>query len=107
MGKIRLNTEVVGVDEMENGQWKVVVKDWRNQGKVKEEIWDAVVLATCWYDHPVYPTTEGIEEATEKDLVRHAKWWRGTKGYEGMVCHVVLEHLVAVAENYLSCSASW
>jgi cation diffusion facilitator CzcD-associated flavoprotein CzcO len=93
MGKIRLNTEVVGIDELEDGGWKVVLRDWSDgsQGKVKEEVWDAVVLATCWYDDPVYPTTEGMQKAKEKGLVKHAKWWRGPKAYEGKVHHAAFK----------------
>src|ERR1700734_3625808 len=46
-GKIRLNTEVVAVDQIgPDGGWKVVLKDWTDQGKGREteERWDAVVV---------------------------------------------------------------
>jgi cation diffusion facilitator CzcD-associated flavoprotein CzcO len=79
------------VDSPGDGGWKVIVRDWSNdgRGKVKEERWDAVVLATCWYDAPVFPTTEGIEDAKKQGLVKHSKWWKGPKGYEGKVRHIV------------------
>ena len=54
-GQIRLNTEVTSVDEISNidgGGWKVICRDWSEKGKGAEieEIWDAVVVATAWYD---------------------------------------------------------
>ena len=87
-GKIRLNTEVTSVDELELGRgWKVSLKDWSDEGKGKviEEVWDAVVVANGWSDNPVWPETEGLEALKEKGLAKHAKWWRGPSGYEGKV----------------------
>ena len=38
-----------------------------------------------WYDNPVWPDTEGLEELRKRGLARHAKWWRGPEGCEGKV----------------------
>ena len=88
-GAIRLNTEVVRVEEVRGGGgWKVVVRDW-NEGaeraKEVEESWDAVVVAVGWYDNPVWPETDGLEELRKRGLAMHAKWWRGPEGCEGKV----------------------
>ena len=87
-GVIRLNTEVVRLEEVpRGGGWKVVVRDWNEgaEGKEVEESWDAVVVAIGWYDNPVWPETEGLEELRKRGLARHAKWWRGPEGCEGKV----------------------
>lgn len=91
-GKIRLHTEVVGVDEIgPDGGWKVVMKDWSDQGKGREfdEIWDAVVIATAWYDNPNWPETEGLEELRKKEIAKHAKIWEGPDAFIGNRCAVV------------------
>lgn len=64
------------------------LKDWNKEGSVTEEVWDAVVLATGFYDHPVWPETQGLDQAREKGLAKHAKWWRGPQGYEGKVINL-------------------
>jgi len=87
--KIKLNREVVNVDESEGGGWKVMSRDWNDNdspGREVEEIWDAVVVAVGWYDHPVWPETEGIEELKKRGLAKHAKWYRGPEEYKGKVC---------------------
>lgn len=91
-GKIRLNTEVVAVDEIgsttaTNGGWKVVMRDWSDQGEGREivEEWDAVVIATAWYDNPNWPETEGLEEVREKGIAKHAKVWLGPDEFKGKV----------------------
>jgi cation diffusion facilitator CzcD-associated flavoprotein CzcO len=87
-GKIRLNTEVVAVEQIgPDGGWKVVLKDWTDQGKGREieERWDAVVVATAWYDNPNWPETEGLEELRRKGIAKHAKIWDGPEEFKGKV----------------------
>ncbi|KAF5346510.1 hypothetical protein D9756_010051 [Leucocoprinus leucothites] len=82
-GKIKLNIEVMRVEEQENGGWKVEIRDWNDGvGESRVEDWDAVVLAVGWYDHPVWPSTPGLDVLREKCLAQHAKWYRGPQGYE-------------------------
>lgn len=88
-GKIRLNMEVVNIEEQPQGQgWKVSTRDW-NEGKTTgekiEEIWDAVVVAVGWYDNPVWPETPGLDILRERGLAVHAKEYRGPQGNEGKV----------------------
>ena len=74
------------MDECKGGGWKVTSKDWNDShcpGREVEEFWDAVVVAVGWYDHPVWPETEGIEEMKERGMAKHAKWYRGPEGYGG------------------------
>ncbi|KIK97591.1 hypothetical protein PAXRUDRAFT_136001 [Paxillus rubicundulus Ve08.2h10] len=87
-GKIRLNHEVTRVDEVEEadgGGWRVVMTDWTagESGVRKEEMWDAVVVTTVWFDNAYYPNVEGLDTIKETGRVRHAKTWRGPSGYEG------------------------
>jgi cation diffusion facilitator CzcD-associated flavoprotein CzcO len=87
-GAIRLNTEVVAVQELrERAGWKVILKDWRDgaDGKITEEVWDGVVVANGWYDNPVWPKTEGLQELVEMGLASHAKFYRGPMEYAGKV----------------------
>lgn len=87
-GKMKLNMEVVRVEELPEGQgWKVKVRDWNEgkEGEEVEEVWDAVVVAVGWYDHPVWPDTPGLEILRERGLAVHAKWYRGPQGNEGKV----------------------
>ncbi|KIY64509.1 FAD/NAD(P)-binding domain-containing protein [Cylindrobasidium torrendii FP15055 ss-10] len=108
-GKIRLNIDVQEVRELPEGQgWKVVIKDWNQDGKVKAEIYAKVVIAVSWYDNPVWPNTEGLDAVREEDLAVHAKWWRGPTGYEGKRALVIgnanssndmAAHLAPVAES--------
>ncbi|TFK70881.1 FAD/NAD(P)-binding domain-containing protein [Pluteus cervinus] len=93
-GSIRLNMEVVKVEEQDEGKgWKITMKDWNDgkEGKVVEEFWDAVVVANGWYDTPLWPDTEGVDILKEAGLAKHAKWWRGQYGfgYEGKKVLVV------------------
>jgi hypothetical protein len=81
-----LNTQVVRVNELEDGDWLVVVKDW--SALVKEgsrRALDAVVVATRWYDNPVWPDSESLDEARAKGPATCAKEYRGPTGYEGKV----------------------
>jgi cation diffusion facilitator CzcD-associated flavoprotein CzcO len=96
-GSIRLNIEVVGVDEVEGegAGWKVVMKDWSTEGGGKEitEHWDAVVIATAWYDNPKWPDTQGLEGLREAGIARHAREWMGAgrrygEEFVGKVCFV-------------------
>lgn len=90
-GSVRLNTEVCAVEELPGGLgWRVRMRDWRpgQDGRVFEELWDAVVVANGWYDTPVWPQTPGLEKITALGLAKHAKVYRGPKGYEGKVCFV-------------------
>ncbi|KAF8989762.1 hypothetical protein BDQ17DRAFT_421682 [Cyathus striatus] len=90
-GEIKLNTEVVRVEELppveggDTGGWKIILRDWGNdkQGEEREEHWDAVVVAVGWYDNPVWPSTPGLDVLRDKGVAKHAKEWRGAKGYEG------------------------
>ncbi|KAJ6585775.1 hypothetical protein B0H19DRAFT_1110723 [Mycena capillaripes] len=86
-GKIRLSTEVLWVDELPDARgWSVTTRDWRagKDGEVNVEIWDAVVVATSWYDFPVWPeSTPGLAAARAAGLATHAQTWHGPVGYEG------------------------
>ncbi|KAJ3549191.1 hypothetical protein NMY22_g973 [Coprinellus aureogranulatus] len=82
-GQIRLNTEVVTVEERPWGEgWKVSMRDWSDEGKEIEEIWDAVVVAVHWHDNAEWPSTPGLGELRQLGLAKHAKVWRGPQGYE-------------------------
>ena len=76
---------MVRLEEVRGGWWKVVVRDWNEgaEGKQVVESWDAVVVAIGWYDNPVWPETDGLEEARKRGLARHSKWWQGPEGCEG------------------------
>ncbi|KAJ7726438.1 hypothetical protein DFH07DRAFT_931073 [Mycena maculata] len=84
---IRLSTEVVWVDELpESRGWSVTTRDWRagKDGEQSVEMWDAVVVATSWYDHPSWPQdTPGLADARAAGLATHAQTWHGPAGYEG------------------------
>ncbi|KAJ6617707.1 hypothetical protein B0H10DRAFT_2164370 [Mycena sp. CBHHK59/15] len=86
-GQIRLSTEVLSVDELPGARgWSVTTRDWRKgkDGEVSVEIWDAVVVATAWYDHPSWPeSTPGLAEARAAGLATHAQIWYGPDGYKG------------------------
>ncbi|KAF8155222.1 hypothetical protein K438DRAFT_1862816, partial [Mycena galopus ATCC 62051] len=86
-GQIRLSTEVVWVDELpESRGWSVTTRDWSagKNGEVHVEVWDAVVVATSWYDFPSWPeSTPGLAEARAAGLATHAQTWHGPVGYEG------------------------
>lgn len=70
------------MDELDDkAGWKVTLKDWTS-GATREEVWGAVVVCNGWYDHPVWPDTEGLEELKTNGQAMHAKWWRGPQGYE-------------------------
>ncbi|KAJ3526283.1 hypothetical protein NMY22_g10227 [Coprinellus aureogranulatus] len=85
-GQIRLNTEVVTVEERPWGEgWKVSMRDWSDEGKEIEEIWDAVVVAVHWHDNAEWPSTPGLDELRQLGLAKHAKVWRGPQGHEGKV----------------------
>jgi cation diffusion facilitator CzcD-associated flavoprotein CzcO len=81
-----LNREVITVKENRQDKgWTVIYRDWNNDGREVEEEWDAVAIAVGWYDHPVWPSTEGLEVLKATGLARHAKSYRGPVGYEGKV----------------------
>ena len=87
-GKIRLNHEVVRVEEIDDsngGGWGVVIKDWSGGGVEKEELWDAVVVATVWFDNPHFPNIDGLDTIMKAGKARHAISWAGPSGYEGKV----------------------
>lgn len=86
-GAIRLNTEVVAVEELEKGAgWKVSLRDWKNgAGGLLEEIWDGVVIANGWYDTPIWPETEGLKQLRDLGLAKHSKSYRGPTEYAGKV----------------------
>lgn len=58
------------------------LNDWSSEAdeprKIEEE-WDAVVVAVCWYDNPVWPETEGIDLLREEGIAIHSTFWRGPK----------------------------
>ncbi|KAK7018276.1 thiol-specific monooxygenase [Favolaschia claudopus] len=94
-GVIWLEREVVEVDEVEGAEgegedgregkgWMVRVRDWRGggHGEVTVERWDAVVIATAWYDFPVWPAIPGLAEAREAGMATHAQTWHGPGGFE-------------------------
>lgn len=92
-GKIRLNTEVARVEELKEGAgWKVDLKYRKDGSSVEElaEVWDAVIIATAYYDNPTWPDTEGLDEARQKGIAKHAKVWDGPIGFEGKVSALVL-----------------
>ncbi|CAK5276932.1 unnamed protein product [Mycena citricolor] len=77
-GRIRLKTEVVWVDQVEEGDsWDVTL----STGVV--ERWDAVVVCTAWYDFPVWPDTPGLQDARDAGLAVHAKDWMGPTAFAG------------------------
>ncbi|EIN09189.1 FAD/NAD(P)-binding domain-containing protein [Punctularia strigosozonata HHB-11173 SS5] len=84
---IRCNIEVQGVWELpptetnKPGGWRVNYRDWNRGGEVVESHWDAVVVATGWYDWPVYPPVPGIKEAAKAGRVHHTRWYRGPAPY--------------------------
>ncbi|KIK66311.1 hypothetical protein GYMLUDRAFT_38132 [Collybiopsis luxurians FD-317 M1] len=89
-GLIRLNTEVLRVEELPHHEgWKVRIRDWSacesNEGMPldSEEIWDAVAVCAGYYDKPNWPDTEGLDSARKRGLALHSKWWNGPDGYEG------------------------
>ena len=89
-GVIRLNTEVVAVQEIgEHAGWKVSLKNWPGDSdadwNITEEIWDGIVVANGWYDNPVWPETEGLQQLVELGLASHAKSYRGPTSYSGKV----------------------
>ncbi|KAJ7229127.1 hypothetical protein GGX14DRAFT_616918 [Mycena pura] len=103
-GRIRLSTEVVWVDEFPDSRgWSVTTRDGKN-GAEAVQTWDAVIVATGWYDFPVWPeSTPGLAEARAAGLATHAQTWYGPGGYEGKRVVVVGNadssnaHLKAVA----------
>ncbi|KAJ7362316.1 hypothetical protein DFH08DRAFT_731696 [Mycena albidolilacea] len=85
-GLIRLSTEVCAVEELgEQAGWHVRMRRWAGDEKAEEvkETWDAVVVATAFYDHLVFPETPGIAQLRELGLAQHAQSWRVPDGYEG------------------------
>lgn len=85
-GKIRLNHEVVSVEEIDQRDgfgWRVVIRDWKQGGIEKEERWEAIVISTVWFDNPYFPRVDGLDAIKEAGRVRHAISWAGPKNYEG------------------------
>lgn len=89
---IKVNIEVVAVyelpptstkenQELENGGWRVIIKDWNQGGKVEIQSWDVVILASGWTEKEYYPNTKGLEKAKELGKVHHAKWYRNPEIY--------------------------
>ena len=85
-GKIRLNTEVIRVEELEDGGWRVVLRDWSTGDPSRhiEERWDGVVIATG-RESAIWPDCEGVDEVKAKGIGKHAKDYRGPEGCEGKV----------------------
>ncbi|KAG1842814.1 hypothetical protein C8R48DRAFT_737321 [Suillus tomentosus] len=78
-GHVRLSFEVTGVEEVEGGGWTVRMKDWNKGDVVLEETWDAVVIATVWFDNPHFPDVPGLRELQQQqhNKVQHAINWTG------------------------------
>ncbi|KAJ4468603.1 hypothetical protein C8J55DRAFT_200441 [Lentinula edodes] len=110
-GKIHLNTEVVRVEELQDGKgWNVTTRDWSADGKgqISSQVWDGVVICTGWYDDPLWPGTEGMDILKEKGLALHAKWYRGPQKYAGKRALIIgngnssndiAAHLAPLAQN--------
>ncbi|CAD6932544.1 unnamed protein product [Tilletia controversa] len=89
---IRTETEVLGVVQLppnqntgQPGGWAIRIAEWSNgqNGRAHTEHWDAVALATAWYDNPVYPRTPGIEAVRSAGKLVHAKWYRSPLPHRG------------------------
>ena len=63
----------------------MVLRDWNEGGKEREEEWDAIVSAVGYYDTPVWPDVPGLDKVREAGLAEHAKAYRGPQGLEGKV----------------------
>lgn len=110
--EIRLNTEVLLVEELPQKKgWKVRIRDWsmHKSNEVmpleKEEIWDAVVVCTGYYDNPIWPDTEGLDIVRKKGLALHSKWWEGPDAYEAKVYDFLV--LPIDCEAHVSCRECW
>jgi cation diffusion facilitator CzcD-associated flavoprotein CzcO len=77
------------VEETTNGDWEVSWKLWEQDGTYTEgkENWDAVVIATAWYDHAKWPDIQGLESARAAGLAVHAVQWKGPDAYAGKVSY--------------------
>jgi cation diffusion facilitator CzcD-associated flavoprotein CzcO len=88
MGKIRLNIEVVRVEELKDGGWRVVMKNWCTPAEtdrhIIEERWDGVVIATG-RESAIWPDCERVDEVRTKGVRKHAKDYGGPAGCEGKV----------------------
>ncbi|KAJ7683905.1 hypothetical protein B0H14DRAFT_3534896 [Mycena olivaceomarginata] len=108
-GQIRLSTEVVSVDELPGSSgWNVTTRDWGagKDGEVYINAWDAVVVATSWYDFPSWPeSTPGLGEARAAGLATHAQTWHGPVGYDGKRVVVVDIDAVVLGTGYSAASA--
>jgi hypothetical protein len=97
---VRCGMEVLGAWELgDKDGWAVRVRDWNEGGSERTEYWDAVrppppfcsfpslahpsqlVVATGWYDAPIYPPVPGLASAVASGLVHHAKWYRTASTY--------------------------
>ncbi|CEH18596.1 Flavin-containing monooxygenase [Ceraceosorus bombacis] len=78
--QIRTGVEVLSVHELAcagHAQgWRVALRDWNEGGQEKVEFWDAIVIATGWYDSPIYPPIPGLLSALSTQRLFHAKWYR-------------------------------
>jgi hypothetical protein len=63
-GRVRLSRKVIDLEEVEGGgAWRVRMKDWnKGGGAVLEEIWDAVVITTVWFDNPYFSDVQDLQE---------------------------------------------
>ncbi|KAF9060048.1 hypothetical protein BDP27DRAFT_1430539 [Rhodocollybia butyracea] len=111
-GNIRLNIEVVRVEELDAGKgWEVTMRDWSlpdHAGREFVSVWDAVAGCTGWFDDPQWPQTEGMEELKQKGLAMHAKSYRGPQKYAGKRALIIgngnssndiASHLVPLAQT--------
>ncbi|KAN0063331.1 hypothetical protein ACQY0O_004496 [Thecaphora frezii] len=111
---IKCGIEVVRAEELIDGGWEVEWKDWNTaaHGSIATEAngsaaaassaqsngphpktsvhhFDRVVIACGWYDTPLYPRAEGIDEARRAGFVHHAKHYRDSETYRGKKVVVV------------------
>lgn len=84
---IKFSHLVVGVVPIENGQWRVMIKDLPNN-KYETLIHDIVFVANGHLSEPRYPNIPGIEEFQGKYL--HSRDFRTAESFRGkltLICH--------------------
>ena len=84
---LRLGTQVTKVTPGEfRGTWRVATKNIKDE-TTKEDIYDAVVVASGHYDDPFIPDIPGLSQwsATYPGSVTHSKFYRRPSKYENKV----------------------
>lgn len=77
---IKFSHLVVSVVPIENGKWRVIVKDLPNN-KYETLIYDIVFVANGHLSEPRYPNIRGIEEFKGKCL--HSRDFRTAESFRG------------------------